>query len=194
MIICVVGEKDSGKTEVACRLVWLLRERGYSVAALKHSASEADLEPSTKDSARLFSSGASPTVFLSNSCCLLRLPPPKVDDVLNALSVVADFVVVEGLKESDYPKIVVGQGEYSNTLLRVDGVCKELEDLARKLEPQRRQGAAFTDKTSVHLNPFIRGLLSSILKAFFGQLRGVEGDSVVVLTRLRSEEGQNDTE
>ena len=194
MIICVVGEKDSGKTEVACRLVWLLRERGYSVAALKHSASEADLEPSTKDSARLFSSGASPTVFLSNSCCLLRLPPPRVDDVLNALSVVADFVVVEGLKESDYPKIVVGQGEYSNTLLRVDGVCKELEGLARKLEPQRRQGAAFTDKTSVHLNPFIRGLLSSILKAFFGQLRGVEGESVVVLTRLRSEEGQNDTE
>ena len=193
MIICVVGEKDSGKTEVACRLIRLLRERGYSVAALKHSASDADLEPSAKDSVRLFSSGASPAVFLSDSCCLLRLPPPAVDDVLNALSVIADFVVVEGLKESDYPKIVVGQGRYKNTLLRVDGVCKELEDLARKLKPQRRHSAAFTDKTTVHLNPFIRGLLSSILRAFFGRLRGVEGDSVVVLTHLYPEESQNDT-
>jgi len=194
MIICVVGEKDSGKTEVACRLVRLLRERGYSVAALKHSASDADLEPSAKDSVRLFSSGASPTVFLSNSCCLLRLPPPRVDDVLNALSVVADFVVVEGLKESGYPKIVVGRGKYENTLLRVEGAGRELEELARKLKPQRRQSAAFTNKTPVRLNPFIRGLLSSVLKAFFGQLRGVEGDSVVVLTRLRSEKGHNDTE
>jgi len=194
MIICVVGEKDSGKTEVACRLVWVLRERGYSVAALKHSASDADLEPSTKDTARLFSSGASPTVFLSDTCCLLRIHPLKAEDVLNALSVVADFVIVEGLKESGYPKIVVGQGKYKNTLLRVDGVCEELEELARKLKPQRRQSAAFTNKTPVHLNPFIRGLLSSILKAFFDQLRGVDGDSIVVLTHLRSEEGQNDTE
>ncbi|RKY11312.1 MAG: hypothetical protein DRP82_07625, partial [Planctomycetota bacterium] len=127
------------------------------------------------------------------SCCLLRLPPPSVADVLNALSVIADFVVVEGLKESGYPKIVVGQGEYENTLLRVEGAGRELEELARKLKPQRRHSAAFTDKTTVHLNPFIRGLLSSILRAFFGRLRGVEGDSVVVLTHLYPEESQNDT-
>jgi len=194
MIICVVGEKNSGKTEVACQLVQALQKRGFTVAALKHSISEPKFEPPATDTARLKAAGASPVAFLSHSNCFISLPPKDPKDLLQALSVLADFVVVEGLRESDHPKIAVGNEKgLKNVVLQVEGPCREVEELAQKLQPQRPTTAAFTRSKSVHLNPFVRGMLQALLTAFFSQLRGVEGDEIVVLTRTTESEGQNDT-
>lgn len=179
---------------MACQLIRALKGRGFSVAALKHSHTAATVEPPASDTSRLKNAGASPTLFLSDSQCLLFFDPPKTDDILNALLVFADFVVVEGLKSSEHPKIVVGEDKgYLNVLLRVDGCCSAVEELAARLKPSNPPAFVFTDKGGIHLNPFVRGLLQSVVNAFLVKLRGLEGDRVVILTRLEKTESQKDT-
>ena len=117
LVVSIVGRSNSGKTTLLEKLIVELKKRGYTVAAVKHSGSGFQLDHPGKDSWRLAEAG-SDAVLLASSQRLALLQrtthPPTFEDVIGMLGDKFDFVLVEGFKESDVPKIEVHRRELGN--------------------------------------------------------------------------------
>ncbi|BCS91715.1 hypothetical protein L3N51_00880 [Metallosphaera sp. J1] len=112
-IFQIVGKKDSGKTLVIERAVSALKERGLTVATVKHTHHE--INPSGKDTARFMSAGSDVTVLHSNDCALLwRCSSPDYLDLIPA-----DVILVEGFADRDLGrKFLVNNPSEADELVR----------------------------------------------------------------------------
>ena len=155
-VISIIGEKKSGKTTLIEDLIMKLRDYG-SVGCIKH-AQELDLDES-KDTTRLFNAGAEVVIGSSEHVTLkLSRSKSKSLNLKEQLKDMADsgmdFVLVEGFKSSDLPKIALstlpdrgrdgdededgGDGEITNVVMRLSGNPKgylqEIVELVLKIE------------------------------------------------------------
>jgi molybdopterin-guanine dinucleotide biosynthesis protein MobB len=119
LVVSIVGRSNSGKTTLLEKLIVELKRRGYTVAAVKHSGSDFQLDHPGKDSWRLAQAG-SDAVLLASSHTLAFLQktthPPTFGDVIDFLGDKFDFILIEGFKECDIPKIEVHRRELGNLL------------------------------------------------------------------------------
>lgn len=107
--VAVVGFSNCGKTELICKLLSLARERGYRVAAVKHSHKTLEVDQPGKDTWRFRQAGAKVVALAAPG--LLQVSHLLTDDppialVLKALPSDLDFILVEGYKRGPLPKIV----------------------------------------------------------------------------------------
>ncbi len=108
-VICFVGRSNSGKTGLLVRLIPLLKQRGFSVAAVKHHPEPLLLDNPVKDSYRHMEAGADISVIAAPGQSGIFIGfdrDPALDDILPFLSGV-DIVLCEGYKRSRYMKIEV---------------------------------------------------------------------------------------
>jgi len=145
-VISIIGKKKSGKTTLIEDLIMRLRDYG-SVGCIKH-AQELDLDES-KDTTRLFNAGAE-VVIGSSEHATLKISKNKSLNLKEQLKDMADsgmdFVLVEGFKSSDLPKIALNplpdrdgdDGEITNVVMRLSGNPKsylqEIVELVLKIE------------------------------------------------------------
>ena len=155
-VISIIGMKKSGKTTLIEDLIMRLRDYG-SVGCIKH-AQELDLDES-KDTTRLFNAGAE-VVIGSSEHVTLKLSRSKnkslnqnlKEQLKDMADSGMDFVLVEGFKSSDLPKIALstlpdrgrdgdedgGDGEITNVVMRLSGNPKsflqEIVELVLKIE------------------------------------------------------------
>lgn len=115
-VVGVAGWKNAGKTTLVTRLVAELTNRGYRVAAIKHSHHPIDTERDGTDSARHREAGARAVAVLSPAGWGVVGPTREITrdpDPAPPLAAVvarlapADIVIVEGLKRAAIPKIEV---------------------------------------------------------------------------------------
>ena len=125
-VIGVCGLKDTGKTAVVEGLVKFLKEKGATVGTVKHAHSEIALDSEGKDSIRHLGAGADCVVTIGERLVQVMVRPDGVgvadsggkvgegdlgiSDLEAALArylASCDYVVVEGFKGLDIPKIVV---------------------------------------------------------------------------------------
>ena len=101
--IGIVGFKKSGKTTLAVNLCKELRDRGHSVAMIKHS--DSNLSPTDVDSTKLIEcSGQGAALSDSETVITFREVMP-LEEILKFFR--ADIAIIEGFKdEKTYPKIV----------------------------------------------------------------------------------------
>jgi molybdopterin-guanine dinucleotide biosynthesis adapter protein len=104
-----VGPSNCGKTELICKLLTLSRERGYRVAAVKHSHRTPEVDQPGKDTWRFRQAGAQAVALAAPG--LLQVTHILADDppasaALAALPGNLDFVLVEGYKRGSLTKIV----------------------------------------------------------------------------------------
>ncbi len=112
--ICVVGRKNSGKTMLIERLLPELLARGRKVATVKHDAHDFEIDQPGKDTWRHRQAGSTTTVISSSSkMALVRLTDSDspLDDLLRMVDRSYDLVLVEGLRRSACPKILVHRPE-----------------------------------------------------------------------------------
>ncbi len=151
-VISIIGKKKSGKTTLIEDLIMRLRDYG-SVGCIKH-AQELDLDES-KDTTRLFNAGAE-VVIGSSEHATLKISKSKnkslnlKEQLKDMADSGMDFVLVEGFKSSDLPKIALnplpdrdgdedgGDGEITNVVMRLSGNPKgylqEIVELVLKIE------------------------------------------------------------
>jgi len=151
-VISIIGMKKSGKTTLIEDLIMRLRDYG-SVGCIKH-AQELDLDES-KDTTRLFNAGAE-VVIGSSEHATLKISKSKnkslnlKEQLKDMADSGMDFVLVEGFKSSDLPKIALnplpdrdgdedgGDGEITNVVMRLSGNPKsflqEIVELVLKIE------------------------------------------------------------
>jgi len=151
-VISIIGKKKSGKTTLIEDLIMRLRDYG-SVGCIKH-AQELDLDES-KDTTRLFNAGAE-VVIGSSEHATLKISKNKnknlnlKEQLKDMADSGMDFVLVEGFKSSDLPKIALnplpdrdgdedgGDGEITNVVMSLSGNPKsflqEIVELVLKIE------------------------------------------------------------
>lgn len=111
-LVGFAGYSGSGKTTLIERLIPLLRARGQRVSVVKHAHHRFDIDHAGKDSWRHREAGAFEVVVASDRRLGLvreyeQPREPTVHDLVAELDPSVDWVLVEGLKEADVPKVEV---------------------------------------------------------------------------------------
>lgn len=128
-VISVVGHKKSGKTTLVAALVQKLSEFG-TVGTVKHMG-EPRLNPAETDTGKHFDAGAGTVIGITGTELVSFSRDCDLEDALDMLCDQGfDFAVVEGFKNSNLPKIALGnlQG-VSNVVFRMPenpNLCEEL--------------------------------------------------------------------
>jgi molybdopterin-guanine dinucleotide biosynthesis protein B len=115
-VVCFVGLSESGKTGVAERVIRVLSDLGWRVAAIKHHHT-GELDTPGKDSWRYARAGAVSTALVGQEQYAIFKQvgeEPTVEDVLHDLGE-ADIIVIEGFRNARGAKIEVVRGERSSS-------------------------------------------------------------------------------
>lgn len=119
-VFAVSGVKNSGKTTLICKLLPIFKEREIRTAVIKHDGHEFSADVPGTDTCRQLQAGACGTVVFSESKLLMSRQQEKVSDgELISLLPMADLVLLEGFKQSSYPKLEIIRKGNSN-----QSVCK----------------------------------------------------------------------
>ena len=111
-LVGFAGYSGSGKTSLVEPLVALMRDKGLRVSVIKHAHHRFDIDHEGKDSWRHRKAGAYEVLIASDTrLALMReFPQPlelTVHDMVAELDAAVDWVLVEGFKYGDVPKIEI---------------------------------------------------------------------------------------
>jgi molybdopterin-guanine dinucleotide biosynthesis protein B len=118
-IVSVVGKSGVGKTTVLEPLIRELKLRGYRVGTVKHDTHGFEIDKPGKDSWRHAQAGSDAVVISGpRKMALIRQVDEEMplDQIVRLMGNV-DFVITEGYKRSDKPKIEVTRRERGAELL-----------------------------------------------------------------------------
>lgn len=107
-IVCICGRKNMGKTTLMENLIREFTSRGYKVAAIKHDGHDFEPDVEGTDSFRFAKAGAYGTaVFSKERVMMIKQIQKMREEAIFLFYPEADFILVEGLKNSSYPKIEI---------------------------------------------------------------------------------------
>ena len=116
----IAARSGAGKTTLITNLITELKNRGYSVGAVKHGSPHFEIDRPGKDSYRFTEAGADNTMVCSDNKLAFvkqyRQVPPLEELLADYFSDV-DIILVEGFKQADLPRIEVHRGEHDSPLL-----------------------------------------------------------------------------
>ncbi len=105
LIYAVCGYKNTGKTTVVSGVVRLLSQRGCRLAVIMHDGHDFEGDVPGTDSWRHMEAGAYATaVFSPNRYLVHKKCRGTTAEELMAMFPEADIILIEGLKDCDYPK------------------------------------------------------------------------------------------
>lgn len=105
-IFCICGVKNSGKTTYIERLVQALTKKGKKVAVIKHDGHDFEGDRPGTDTYRHYAAGAYGTAVFSSARYMVNKVQAQTDvQQLVRLFPEADVILIEGMKESNFPKI-----------------------------------------------------------------------------------------
>ncbi len=121
LVFAISGKKNTGKTTLTETLVREFSHRGMKVAVIKHDGHDFTSDVPGTDSYRHKSAGAYGTVVYSeNRFCLVKEETEHQAADFFGYFKDADLILLEGMKDSVYPKIEVMRREVSKK-----SVCKK---------------------------------------------------------------------
>lgn len=106
-LFVVCGYKNSGKTTMITRLIPELKNRGYNVAVIKHDGHDFESDVPGTDSWKHQKAGAFGVAVFSEKRILITKECGNITEQQLARAFPeADIILIEGLKNSSYPKYV----------------------------------------------------------------------------------------
>lgn len=114
-VVCFAGYSGSGKTTLIEQVIPVLIAHGQRVSVIKHTHHRFDIDTPGKDTWRHRQAGAYEVLAASDQRMVLmrELPQPQEPDVhalIVQLDSSVDWVLVEGFKSCDLPKLEVLSG------------------------------------------------------------------------------------
>ena len=122
---CIIGvcaaNSGSGKTTLIEKLIPQLIKKGLVVSVIKHAHHKFDIDIPGKDSFRIREAGAHQTLIFNDHRSALITENVKnifsIDQAITQISSDTDIILIEGLKNMNYPKIEVHRKDISNKIL-----------------------------------------------------------------------------
>ena len=139
-IVSIVGKKNTGKTSLTVKVIEELTKRGHNVASIKHSHHLIEMDKENTDTWKHKQAGANLVVGVGSTTFFNVKKEHDLNRILYMLKHFDDFdfVVIEGYKNYNYPKIITSpdvRDEY--TIKEVDSFTideKGVEELADLIE------------------------------------------------------------
>jgi molybdopterin-guanine dinucleotide biosynthesis protein B len=121
-VLGFAGYSGSGKTTLVEQLIRGLREQGLRVSVVKHAHHKFEMDQPGKDSWRHREAGAFEVLVASNQRLVLqrqyeKTTEPQVHELLAQVYDGVDWVLVEGFKFSDLPKLEVWRSDAEQPML-----------------------------------------------------------------------------
>lgn len=104
-VLAISGVKNSGKTTLISKIIDKLSALGYKVSVLKHDGHSYDPEPEGTDTHAYFEAGAHSWAIYDEEKFSFSQKSATTSERLLPLFKDSDLVLIEGLKNSDYPKL-----------------------------------------------------------------------------------------
>jgi molybdopterin-guanine dinucleotide biosynthesis protein B len=119
-IVTISGTKNTGKTTLVTLIVSELVKRGYKVGTIKHTHHDFDLEG--KDTFKHRKAGAELVVGSGESTFFLMNEKFELEKILKKIKCIKepDFIVIEGFKFENYPKISTTEAKDDFTITNVN--------------------------------------------------------------------------
>lgn len=129
-VFAVSGIKNSGKTTLITRVLPILARHGIRTAVIKHDGHDFEADVPGTDSYRHFQAGAYGTaVFSGEKYMVVKRQKQTSEEELMNLFPEADLILLEGFKDSFYPKIeVIRRGNSGKSVCR-EGLWAVATDL-----------------------------------------------------------------
>lgn len=199
-VISIVGKSNSGKTTLLEKLIPELRQRGYNLAVIKHSASGFELDPPGKDSWR-FTEAGSGTVVLNSErkIALIKTVDHEatLEEIIPLLGEGFDLVLTEGFIDGNIPKIEVHRKELGELLCTPEEIFAlvtdehldiavpqyspgDIEAIADLIEKRAsaldgaEEPLLLINGTTMLLNPFTKDFVRKTLLGMVSALNGAE--------------------
>lgn len=130
-LITISGVKNSGKTTLITRLIHKLTSLGYKVATIKHDGHDFECDVEGTDSYKHKKAGAyGSAVFSKTKFMVIKEMEDINEKELIKCFPEADFILLEGFKYSDYPKIeVVRKAVSKNYVCNKESLIAVVTDL-----------------------------------------------------------------
>ncbi len=127
LVVNVVGRgRGTGKTSIIEQITRKLSEKNLQVASIKH-ISTGIFDTPNKDTWRHLKAGAKSVVALTSGeiIHIKTMEKPNLTQALEVIDEEVDIVLVEGFKDSAYPKIIVGEksSDVNDILPNLENVC-----------------------------------------------------------------------
>ena len=110
-VFSFVGWSGCGKTEVICRIIEELTNQNIFVSSLKHSHHNFEIDKEGKDSYKHVNAGSNETIIFNELkwALISKKQDEKVSvrEILRKLSKKTEIILIEGMKDSNFPKIEV---------------------------------------------------------------------------------------
>lgn len=130
-VFCISGVKNSGKTGLLTQLLAELRPFFPKIGVIKHDGHDFGMDREGTDTHAFSQAGAAETAIFSDkrSALLSHSPPFHVEEFIAAMGKV-DLILLEGFKQSGYPKIeVVRKGVSQRPVCRGPSLVAIASDL-----------------------------------------------------------------
>ena len=154
-ILAVCGVKNSGKTTLLEKITAHLSKEGIKIAVIKHDGHSFVPDRPGTDSFRLKAAGAYGAAVFSSQCFSIvkDTDPPVTEADLISFFPEADLILLEGFKNSPYPKI---EGSFPHPRLqpgRTPGGCHRSAPGSIFLGSPRRRPPDGLKRCGRHLPP-----------------------------------------
>ena len=128
-IIQVVGLANTGKTTFIKNLVPALNAKG-TVAVVKHLGDHEFLFEDGKDTTDFFDAGAMISAGIDANKSVIAIRDNSLDTMLSLFYAQRiDFAIIEGFKQRQFPKIVIGDLPIANCVLRDPEIHEVMQSL-----------------------------------------------------------------
>lgn len=139
-IVSIVGRKNTGKTSLTVKVIEELTKRGYNVASIKHSHHTMEMDRVNTDTWKHKNAGSNVVVGIGSTTFFNIRQDMDLNRLLYLIKHIdnIDFVVIEGFKSYNYPKIATSNDVVDKyTIKQVDSFTiteKGVSDLVDLIE------------------------------------------------------------
>ena len=107
LVVAFSGPSNSGKTTAIVKVASILNDQGFKVCIIKHDPKDkAMFDTPGKDSFKFSQTGADVAVVSPNKTTIFKKSNSTIDDLVNVFGNF-DYLLVEGLKTLDLPRISI---------------------------------------------------------------------------------------
>lgn len=147
-IVSIVGKKNTGKTSLTVKVISELTKRGYNVASIKHSHHSIEMDKENTDTWKHKQAGANLVVGVGSTTFFNARKEHDLNRILYMIKHFDDFdfVIVEGYKSYNYPKIITSpevRDEY--TIKEVDSFTIDAEGISELADLIEERGHDIVD-------------------------------------------------
>lgn len=136
-IVSIVGKKNTGKTSLTVKVIEELTKRDYNVASIKHSHHTMEMDRENTDTWKHKNAGSNVVVGIGSTTFFNVRKEMDLNRLLFLIKHMdnVDFVVIEGFKRYNYPKIATSPDvvdEY--TIKQVDSFTIDYKGLTELVD------------------------------------------------------------